>query len=131
MSLATTSQSPSAVRSVGCFGPYSVGRGTNAVLKIVLSAANVSNQSCFGIQGTTTIRGIVFSGFWDKAVNSTGGTGVHVTGCFFGIEADGLTPNGCNTLLSRLIPAGSQIVIIIIQFNATLSGPRRQQCRSS
>ncbi len=77
--------------------------GTNAVLKIVLSAVNVFNQSCFGITGTTTVRGIVFSGFWNNAISSVSGTGTHVTGCFFGIEADGVTPNKCNTCLTSFV----------------------------
>jgi len=80
--------------------------GTNAVLKVVLSAANVSNQACFGITGTTTVRGIVFSGFWNYAVESVSGTGTHVTGCFFGIEADGVTPNQCNTCLTTFSDDG-------------------------
>lgn len=80
--------------------------GTNAALKIVLSAANVSNQACFVITGTTTVRGIVFSGFWNNAVDSVSGTGTHVTGCFFGIEADGVTPNGCNTCLTSFSDDG-------------------------
>jgi hypothetical protein len=84
-------------------------QGTNAVLKIVLSAANVSNQSCFGITGTTTVRGIVFSGFWNNAVNSVGGTGTRVTGCFFGVEADGQTPNPCNTCLTNFADTGMTV----------------------
>ncbi|HEX4441916.1 MAG TPA: S-layer homology domain-containing protein [Thermoanaerobaculia bacterium] len=84
-------------------------QGTNAVLKILLSAANVSNQTCFAITGTTTVRGIVFSGFWNYAVDSVNGTGTRVSGCFFGIEADGLTPNQCNTCLTALVDDGMVI----------------------
>lgn len=73
--------------------------GTNAVLKIVLSAANIPNQGCFVLNtaGTPTFRGIVFAGPWGTAISTASTTGVQVSGCFFGIDADGLTADACET----------------------------------
>jgi hypothetical protein len=72
--------------------------GTNAVLKIVLSAALIPNQNGLNlIAGTSIIRGIVFAGPWGEAVGSVTTTGIQVAGCFFGIDADGLTANACET----------------------------------
>ena len=72
-------------------------QGTNAAPKIVLSAALIPNANGISLNaGTSIVRGIVFSGPWGKAVGSVSTTGIQVAGCFFGIEADGLTPNACS-----------------------------------
>jgi len=73
-------------------------QGTNAVLKIVLSATLIPNQNGLNLTaGTSAIRGIVFAGPWGEAVGSVSTTGAQIAGCFFGIDADGLTADACET----------------------------------
>ncbi len=69
--------------------------GSNAVLKIVLSAANIPNADgiIFGINGGT-VRGLVINGGFNEAVVCFDEVAAHVEGCFIGIDASGLTASG-------------------------------------
>ena len=84
-------------------------QGTNAVLKIVLSAVNLSNQLCFTVTGPATLRGLVFRKDWHPAIDVLGGTDTHITGCFFGVAPDGHTADP--TAVSVVDVVGSGTVV--------------------
>ena len=65
--------------------------GTDAVLKIVLSAVNIPNTAAFRPTAAgVMIRGLVINGGFQHAVQILVEGDVHVEGCFLGTDAAGL-----------------------------------------
>ena len=66
--------------------------GTNAVLKVVLSGANVPGADGLAVgAGPTTIRGLVINGGFNAAIDILTQDAAHVEGCFLGTDASGMT----------------------------------------
>ncbi len=69
--------------------------GTNAVLKVVLSAVNIPNSAGFRPGApATTIRGLVINGGFQWGVDVLVEGDIHVEGCFIGTDAAGLVESG-------------------------------------
>jgi len=79
--------------------PNTIAQGAlNTVLKIVLSGANIPNQTGLSIAGTgagSTIRGLVVNGGFQYGIQSASSNDNTVRGCFVGVDAAGLaaSPN--------------------------------------
>ena len=108
--IAPTSQLHSMDQSVTVDGytqsgasPNTATFGSNAVLKIVLSAVNIPGADGL-LPGApaTTIRGLAINGGFQHAVNVQVEGDVHVEGCFIGTDASGLaaSPNAFGVYLS-------------------------------
>ncbi len=68
--------------------------GSNAVLKIVVSATNIPGAVGIVLSGGgATVKGLVINGGFHLAVHVLDHTATHVEGCFLGTDASGLVPS--------------------------------------
>ena len=73
--------------------PNTAALGSNAVLKIVISATNIPGGNGLVLEGGgATVKGLVINGGFHYAVDAADAAATHVEGCFLGTDASGTVP---------------------------------------